>query len=630
MKTVVSWFRSKKQLKTRWIVLWYLLLCGMMLVFCVALQAGSLKNTMLNLLREPMLLLLNLFPILAVLGVLYALFGNLFYAASLSSLILHLLSLVNLIKIECRKDPLVPGDFGLLGEAMVATGEYKLNLHVPIVIAILLLAVGLWLLGIKYKTRPKLWLRLTAGVVAAGLFVGAMFTVYPSQELYTNMVKSVDGLSSSNVPAVFDETGFLYCFLHNFRLYEVQKPADYEAAEAAQWATQTAEPSKDGPLPVNVVFVQCEAYSDLFDADAFCYAPEDNPGYLFHQVAERPQAISGKLVVSNYGAGTANTEFDILTGVETVMLNENSTSALRVVYKKTDSLVRTFTSVGYQSWFMHPGQRWFYNRESTYDRLGFAAQTYFDDFGGYGWKGGYISDESFGQMLKERYEAHRAETDEPWFAFTVTIQNHQAYRWGRYDPDPPLAELSVDVSDETRKTLSTYAEGIRDSSILLEELTEYFDGDDAPTLLIFWGDHLPALGSSFSIYRELGLEIGNEADMEWALETYSTPYVIYANRAFCAQYDFEAKKEALSLPAGNRISDVYLGELVYELLDMQGTSAYFDFLSQIRRSLPVICRGRFMLPDGTLTEQLGDEDKALLRKLYCWGYYRIMDERITE
>ena len=619
---------EKTELKPLWRVWIYLGLSLFILFFCVALQAGSMTNTLRNFLHEPALIALNLFPILAVLGLLAVLTGNLFWAGSFAALIFHLLSLANLIKIECRRDPLVPPDFGLLSEAMVATGEYRLDLHIPYLIAILLVSAAFFLLGVKFKTHGKLRTRIATAVVMIGLFVGSMLTVYPSPAVYTRMIASVEGLSISNVPAVFDETGFLYCFLHNYKLYEVQMPEGYDATLAAGWAAETAAPPQ--PLPVDVVFIQCEAFSDIFDADAFDYAPGDHPLALFHQVAASSQAISGRIVVSNYGAGTANTEFDVMTGIQTNMLNEISTSAFRVVHKHMSSLARTFGSAGYDRWFMHPGQPWFYNRESVYDHLGIQDQTFLGDFAGYQWKGAYISDESFGKMLRTRYEAQKNASEAPWFAFTVTIQNHQAYPWSRYQVRPPEAPFKHSVSDEALEALSVYAEGIRDSSKLLYDMTAYFDTREQPLLLIFWGDHLPALGKNYRVYQEIGLDIGNEASISSAIDTYSTPFLIWANRAYCNQYDFLARAASLDLPAGNRISDIYLGELVYELCGLSGADAYWDFLGQARRTLPVICQGRYELPDGTMTEVLTAEQQAVESKLRKWGYYRVMDERTAQ
>ena len=619
-------FRNKRSLSLPWAMGLYLLISLAILAVTVYLQPGSAANTLRNFLHDPRLLALNLLPILALFGLLYALLGNLFYAGSVTALVFHLLSLVNLIKVECRKDPLVPPDFGLLSEAVTATGEYQLNLHPGRIALILVFAAVLLVLGLKLKRRPRLLSRLVIALAAVGCMTGAMLTVYPSKDLYSDVIGRIEGLNYTNVPKVFDETGFLYCFLHNVGLYEVEKPAGYDRAEAELWASETDEPGD--PLRPSVIFVQCEAFSDVFDSPAFTYAPEDNPMYLYHRVAESPRAISGRIVVSNFGAGTANTEFDVLTGMQTNMLNSTPTSALRVLHKNTPSLARVFGSQGYGNWFMHPGERWFYNRESAYHYFGLHNQTFREDFPSLSYKGSWPSDDCFRQELIRNYEAR---TDgAPWFAFTVTVQNHQAYPWSKYSFRVPDAQLGVSVSDGALENLSVYAEGIRDSSKMLLDLTEYFDQQAEPVLLVFWGDHLPAMGANFGAYREIGLPIGDETDLAAALDTYSTPYLIWANRAFDDAWGFRARAEALELPAGDRLSDIYLGALVYELLDMKGTDAYLDFLCRARRALPVICMGRYALPDGTLTDALTPEQQAVEDKLHRWTYYRVVDERVTE
>lgn len=82
----------------------------------------------------------------------------------------------------------------------------------------------------------------------------------------------------------------------------------------------------------------CESYSDLSDEDVFQYAEEDNPMYGFHRLAASDRARSGHIVVSNYGAGTANTEFDVLTGIQTNMVSPNNVSSFRVLHKPINAL----------------------------------------------------------------------------------------------------------------------------------------------------------------------------------------------------------------------------------------------------------------------------------------------------
>ena len=620
--------KNKKSLSAFWVLVLYIVISLAILAVTVYLQPGSMTNTFRNFLRDPRLLALNLLPIMAVLAFFYALFGNLFFAGSVTSVIFHALSLINLVKVECRKDPLVPPDFGLLGEAVTATGEYQLNLHPGRIALIAAFAVLLFALGLKLKSRPKAWKRLVIGLVCVGCMTGAMMTVYPSKDLYMDMIGKIDGLTYTNVPKVFDETGFIYCFAHNFGLYEVEKPEGYDRTEAQAWASGTVA-STGTPVKANVIFVQCEAFSDIYDAPVFTYAPEDNPMYLYHQVAESPRALSGRIIVSNFGAGTANTEFDVLTGMQTNMLNSTPTSALRVVHKNVSTLARIFRKQGYGNWFMHPGERWFYNRESVYHYFGLDNQTFREDFSQISYKGSWPSDDCFRQELIREYEQQTA-SGAPWFAFTVTVQNHQAYPWSKYSEKLPEARLSIPVSDEAMENLSVYAEGIRDSSKMLRDLTGYFDGRDEPVMLVFWGDHLPAMGANFGAYREIGLTTGDESNVDSALDTYATPYVIWVNEAFDALYGFRSRVDALDMGADDRISDIYLCELVYELMDMQGTDAYFDYLGEARRTLPAICMGRYALPDGTLTDSPMPEQQAVEDKLHKWTYYRVVDERVTE
>ena len=619
-------FAKKHTLSPLWTLLLWLVLSCFILVLCVALQPGPVLKTLQNFLRHPKLLILNLFPVLVLLGVLTALLGNLFWAGSAGSLVLALLSLVNLIKVECRKDPLIPADFGLLKEAVVATGEYQLDLHIPYFIVIVLISLALLLLGFKLKTRLKPWLRLGAALVLAGLFTGSMLTVYPSNEVYYAMSKSVEGLSRYNVPEVFNETGFLYCFLHHYHLYDVWVPEGYDSAEAQAW--NDAPRRSPAPPTTDLIFIQCEAFTDLFDLPIFDYPAGENPLTLYRAVADSGQALTGRIVVSNFGAGTANTEFDVLTGVQTAILNEYS-SALRVVHKRTASLARSFGQLGYERWFLHPGQAWFYNRDSAYEHFGFPERTWVEAFPDENMlKGVYVSDQAFGEALTAKYEAHKAASAAPWFAFTVTIQNHQAFTWSKYPERPPEAPLRQSVSPEALEAVSVYAEGIRDSSRLLYDLTEYFNGQEDPLLLIFWGDHLPAMGKSYSVYREIGMYIGDESDVASAIDTYTTPFLIWANRAWLEEHDLAVAAAALELPADGRISDIFLGELVYELCGLSGSDPFWDYLGQTRRQLPVLCQGRYVLADGTLTDALDPELQALEQKLRKWSYYRIVEERV--
>lgn len=594
--------------------------CVLISLTVIAIQPGAMLATLKSFFGDWLLFVYNGFPVAVLLLLFWAIFANAFYAASLTALLCNLLSYANLIKTECRNDPLVPDDIFLLREATDAAGSYSLNMHWGILAMILLfsallLAAGLFTCG----PRPRWYFRVSCGVLVAAAFVASMLTVYPDDAIYARRGNMDD---KANVPLVYQNCGFLYCFLHNYQLYEVSKPAGYSAAEVSGWAQGGAQYAEPEVQP-NVIFVMCEAYSDLSEAEVFQYTAENDPMAGFKEIAASDRAVSGHVVVSNFGAGTANTEFNVLTGIDSNSLTGSQTSAFRVIHRGLNSLPRAYLRAGYSTYFMHPGYDWFYNRESVYTFLGVRDQVFNEAFDESDKKGQWISDEAFYDQLVADVDA-RLVSDAPLFAYTVTIQNHQAYPYSKYGFEPAAAPVSVALTDAQTETLAVYMEGVRDSSNLLVKLAEYIDTIDEPTLLIFFGDHRPALLEGMALYEALGLHFNREGDGASVIDTYSTPYLIYANAAYAPYCDFAS----LELP--ERFSSNYLGAVVYELTGMKGIDPYFDTLTDIRRELPVLSHGYLMLSDGRIVSELPEEKQVLCEQLDKWKYYRLIDEPLRE
>lgn len=596
----------------------WLLSSVLVTLIVIYLQPGVFRESMEGILKTPALILLNGLPALVLVGVLFGVTGNVFAGAAVSALVLELLSYANLLKLEGRNDPLVPADITLLRESLQAAGEYDLNLH-PFYIGVIAASVLCFaLLAVFFPIKRPHWcVRVGACAALLGVLVACMLTIYPSKTYYENL----PDVSKSNVPLVYNTYGFLYCFLHNWNLYPVDKPEGYQAATVEQWETETLE--ADEPLAVNLIFVMGEAFTDLSDEDAFTWSQEDNPIYLYHQLADSDQAISGHLVVSGFGAGTANTEFDVLTGMQTDMLSENTTSAFRVVHRNIDSLARLYSGAGYTTFMMHPGQNWFYNRCSVYPFLGISDMTFMEAFTSEDYNGNYISDAAFGRMLQSMI-SDRASSGE-LFAFTVTIENHQAYRYVKYAEAPEITlETDLALTADAEEYLTVYFQGAANTSQMLAQLADYLNEQEEPFLLVFFGDHRPNLGADYLSYREIGSAVGQEDSVDSILYTYSTPYLIWANDALYQQQAYQQAAAGLELPEGGLLSANYLGAVVYELTGRRGTSAYWDYLTQARRILPVLHKGGYYaLPDGTATTELTEEQAQTAEKLHWWEYYRL-------
>ena len=594
---------------------------GLLFLTVLMIQPGGVVETLKMFWQDKLLIPLNAFPILVVLLVCYWIVGNPFAAAGAAGLIVNLLSYVNLVKTDCRNDPFVPADIGLVREAVNAAGEYTLNLHIGILAGILILSALCFLLAAVFRVKhPKWQVRILGAVAVLGAFVWSMPNIYQSVDLYT---PRGENLSKSNVPEVFRLCGFPYCFLHNYDLYPIEKPEGYQKSTVEQWASEDAAEYTKPSVQPNVIFIMCESYSDLSDEDVFQYAEEDNPMYGFHQLAASDRARSGHIVVSNYGAGTANTEFDVLTGIQTNMVSPNNVSSFRVIHKSINALPWDYQAAGYTTYFTHPGYSWFYNRDNVYKFLGMEERVFNESYTDADRKGTMISDEAFYEHLTATLD-EKLGGDKPLFAYGVTIQNHQAYPYSKYGFEPEKPPLSTTISDSAMETLSVYLEGVRDSTAMLEKLCDYFDSREEPILLVFYGDHRPALGQDYGVYRELGLMTGETDTTDEILDTYKTPYLLWANKAYAPDCDFDS----LDLP--ETISSNFLGAAVYELTGMTGTDPYFDTLEELRRSLPVISHGVYVDGTGTVSTETTDSQEDVLRRLAWWKYYRLKDEPLHQ
>lgn len=619
-----------KRLSLGWEIAWTALLSLVELLLVLYIQPGSLWSVCKYLFLHPLLLLLNFLPLWLITVCFWFLFANAFYGAACAGTLGGILSLVNRTMIESRDEPLSPKDFALIREAGDALGSYNLNIHIGSLAAIIVFMIAMLLLGKMFGgKRPfqKLWknicLALTGAVLSLGILVGCVCGIYSSKDLYNSFPIG----NPYYIAGVYNQFGFPYCFCYNFFTYPVDKPEGYSAKQVEQYIAEAPEKTGDGK-PVNVIMVMNEAFSDVTNHPAFAYAEGQEPLHFFNSLKDSENAIAGHIVVPNFGAGTANTEFDVLTGMQTNLISQSGTSAFRVLHSDINSLFRVFRKDDYQTEFIHPGQDWFYNRQNVYRYFGAEKLMFSQEFSEAETKGTWVTDTAVADKIKTEFESAVA-IGKPYFNYTVTIQNHMAYSADKYgDYTVPQAPLNVSVSEEAQTLLSVYAEGARDADAMLKELTEYYTNRSEPVVLVFFGDHQPNLGNNYLAYRELGIEIGEGQSPDAVLRTYETPYVIWVNDAAREMLDFSATRATLGLPEDNTISANYLGAVLLELTGRKDEDAFFSFLNDMRRELPVLHNDIGRTSDGQNLTALSEPYGELIQKLRYWEYHKLKNEQI--
>lgn len=645
---------KEKRIYKRELPLWGSLLAAVLLAGCITLlalwcQPNALQTVLAGFKAQPLLIVLNALPIGLLLLTFAFLFRNVFYSGALVNFFVCALSLANRVKIEVRDEPVFPRDFSLLREVGSAIQSYDIRYPVKAIAVVVLTTALLIGLGVLFPSRPvsfaalkakltkrdavavfpgRCWPeRILGAVLSFGVLTALIFTVYASNTLYNSFRVS----NAYYVPSVFNELGFPYCFCHQFTTYPVDKPEGFSKSEAAGWETggQTGL-GKD----ISVILVMNEAFSDLTDQPMFNWTEETDPLPNLHALQKDPHTLSGHIVVPGFAGGTANTEFDVLTGMQTNALSVTATSAMRVVNRNLDSLFRVFGADGYRTSFYHPGDAWFYNRENVYRWLGAEHEVFAKDMKDLEYKGRWVTDDYMAGLIEEKFETAVSE-GRPLFNYTTTIQNHMSYTADKYGEGyvfPPVS-TTADISPETRSMLEVYTEGVRDADAMLGRLTAYFAERDEPVVLVFYGDHLPYLGDNQKGYAELGSEVSiPENEREDILCSYKTPYVLWANDAAADALNWNEAVAALDLPEDGVLSASFLGSVLLDLTGRAGESPWFDFLSSLRRIAPVVQKKTYILADGSVlpqrilneqTDEASMELKDAVRKWRCWSYYKL-------
>ena len=633
--------------------LWGSLLLAVLLAGCITLlalwcQPNALRTVLVIFRSQPLLIVLNALPVGLLLLTFAFLFKNVFYGAALVNFFVCTLSLFNRVKIEVRDEPVFPRDFALVREVGSAMQTYDIRYPVTAIALVVLTTALLAALGVFVTSRPvsfavlkakvkkdaaavlpgRCWPeRIIGAVLSFGVLTALIFTVYASNDLYNSFHVS----NAYYVPSVFNELGFPYCFCHQFTTYPVDRPEGFSKSEAAGW--ETGEQTGLGQ-DVSIIMVMNEAFSDITDQPMFDWTEETDPLPNLHALQNDSHAVSGHIVVPGFAGGTANTEFDVLTGMQTNALSATTTSAMRVVNRNLDSLFRVFGADGYRTSFYHPGDAWFYNRENVYRWLGAEHEVFAEDMENLEYKGRWVTDDYMAGQIEQEFETAVAE-GRPLFNYTTTIQNHMSYTADKYGEGHAFAPISTtaDISDETRTMLEVYTEGVRDADAMLGRLTAYFEERGEPVVLVFYGDHLPYLGDNQKGYAELGSEVAAaENDRTDILCSYKTPYVIWANSAAAETLDWDSAVASLGLPEDGAISAAFLGSTLLDLTGRTGEDPWFDFLGSLRRTAPVVQKKTYILADGTvlpqriLNEQTDEASTALkdaVHKWRCWSYYKL-------
>ena len=274
-----------------------------------------------------------------------------------------------------------------------------------------------------------------------------------------------------------------------------------------------------------------EAFSDLSENTHLDFTGYRDPMKNWKEICAEEGTISGHIVVPNFGGGTSNTEYDVLTGCATRYLG----SSLPSYTALSTAILTACPSAAKVTWLR--------NAFHSLAMHGFiTARMYILIWGlqplifrgipstltqGYG---GYVNEMATMDKIIETLDTHIKETDTPLFSFTVTIQNHGPYE-KKYGTLEQNFSSDIELNETQTDLLTQYFQGIGDADEQIGRLKEYAEGSDEPIVLVYFGDHLPGFSNGMEFFDLLDYPIDANGSPEEQLAVYETPYLIWQNES---------------------------------------------------------------------------------------------------
>lgn len=373
----------------------------------------------------------------------------------------------------------------------------------------------------------------------------------------------------------------------------------------------------------NVIVIMNETFSDMRVVGDFNTNKPVMP--FIDSLKEDENAISGYSYVSVFGGGTADSEYEFLTG-DSMYIYAQGAIPYQLNFKNSTyipSIVETFNTLGYETIAMHPYLASGWNRPNIYAAMQYDQTHFIDSFNPDTtlYYRNYISDESSYDKIIELYEKNEEKGEDiPFFMFNVTMQNHGGY--GKKF-DNFKEEISLPDYPGQFPKAEQYLSLMHESDKAVEKLITYFKEVDEPTVILFFGDHQGTIEDAF--YELLwGKSMESLSDEEFQ-SRYMTKFFIWANYELNTDWMMEGEDRYDIHASVN-----YLSPILFRSAGLP-TTAYQNFLLQQRQEFPIIsavgvrdCMGGFY--------SIGDKNDDIYEALRTYEmliYNHVFDKKNT-
>ena len=443
------------------------------------------------------------------------LFKKRYFYISLITTIWLILSIANSVILNLRGTPLTGGDLKMIKSGLSIAKQYLTFFNILcICLLIIVLLVSLVIIYIK---SPKIKVNYKI-VIPSILIYGLAF----SQILNFVLDKGIVTTNFFDIRARYMDYGFSYSFLNSIVNNGVKKPTSYSKSsmgdleyalgdtDSVSSFASTIDANDSGSqtnIEPNIIMIQLESFIDPLWIKTIDFNEDPIPN--FRNIVNN--YTSGLLTIPGLGGGTANSEFEVITGFSSGLFGAGEFPFNTLLSSDTSpSLAYYLKNLGYSSHALHNNDATFYSRYKAYKNLGFNSFTPIESMPNMartpmGWaKDTYLT-----------YEIEKllSSTDTSDLIFAISVQGHGSY------PNSPLEDSVIKASSDTEisnlNSIEYYVNQLHEMDKFIGELIDMVNSLNEPSIIVFYGDHHPAIDVKAEDFVTNSL--------------YTTPYAIWNN-----------------------------------------------------------------------------------------------------
>ena len=458
----------------------------------------------------PLVFLYNAFMIFVTFMIVY-LFRRRVFARILLSVFWVFLGTCNGYLLTKRVTPFNAQDLKVLSDALELTGNY-FNAFELVMIIIGVAALVLWIVSM-WRRGGQFTGKMHRIIALGGVAVSFGACLWLTDEAID---KRVISNYFGNIAFAYEDYGFPYCFSASLFNTGINEPAGYSEETMDKISdggeiTKASTGRSDEELP-NVMFVQLESFFDPTEVEwlRFSEDPIPNLRKLFNEYS------SGYFKVPSVGAGTANTEYEVLTGMSMRFFGPGEYPYKTYAkFNPMESAASALKNLGYGAEALHNNGGNFYSRAEVFNNMGFDHYTSKEFMNilqttPKGW----ATDDILVPNIMESMDT----TEGQDFVFTVSVEGHGEYPTEKVLDNPEIIVSGVEDEGE-RNAWEYYVNLVHEMDKFAGELIEAVQSRNEPTVLVFYGDHLPTMdleakdlksrylyNTNYVIWDNIGLE----------------------------------------------------------------------------------------------------------------------------